>query len=108
LTFVVEITDLALAEAADYVHFIREAKKEPQSAEEWFRALLAAIFSLEEQPERCPLIPERHDFGVEIRHLIYFSHRIIFSVDHHGKYVTVQRIYHGSRKRLKAGDIGRS
>jgi hypothetical protein len=51
LTFVVEITDLALAEAADYVHFIREVKKEPQSAEEWFRALLAAIFSLEEQPE---------------------------------------------------------
>ncbi|HME05392.1 MAG TPA: hypothetical protein VKG25_00020 [Bryobacteraceae bacterium] len=48
--------------------------------------LLAAIFSLEEFPERCPIIPE--------------------AVDHGAQEVLVYRIYHGARKTIGPEDIG--
>jgi plasmid stabilization system protein ParE len=81
LAFQVDITEPALSEVEDYVRFIRDIKKEPQAAERWFRGLVEAIYSLEELPERCPVIPEQAEFSFEIRHLIYFSHRIIFHVE---------------------------
>lgn len=31
-------------------------------------------------PERCPLAPENDAFEVEIRQLIYRSHRVLFTV----------------------------
>ena len=105
MAFRVDITDLALEDAAEYTGFIRDANKEPEAAERWLHGLVRQILSLEDQPDRCALIPERHSFGVEIRHLIYFSHRIIFTVDHGRKVVMVYRVYHGSRKRLRASDL---
>ena len=58
----VDITDPVLTDSETYVQFIRDIRKEPEAA------------------ERCPLIPEQDEFPFEIRHLIYFSHRIIFGV----------------------------
>jgi plasmid stabilization system protein ParE len=58
LPYRVRITDAALADARDYVRFVRDVKKEPAAAERWYRGLLEAVFSLEELPSRCPLIPE--------------------------------------------------
>lgn len=105
MAFRVDITEPALADAEEYVTFIREVRKEPVAAERWFRGLVAAIDSLEELPEQWALIPEAHRFEQEIRHLIYFSHRIIFHVDHENQRVVVYRIYHGARKRLRAKDV---
>lgn len=79
--FRVDITEPALADADDYVRFIRDVNKEPEAADAWFLGLVEAIFSLEESPERCPAIPEREEFSFEIRHLIYYSHRIVFRVE---------------------------
>ena len=90
MAFHVDITEPALADAEGYVRFIRDVKKEPEAAERWFRGLLQAIFSLEELPERCAPIPEREDFPFEIRHLIYFSHRIIFRIELESKRVVVE------------------
>jgi hypothetical protein len=81
LAFQVDITEEALGDAEEYVRFIRDVKKEPESAERWFRGLVQAIYSLEDLAERCPVIPEQDEFPFEIRHLIYFSHRIIFRVE---------------------------
>ena len=81
MAFQVAITEPALVDAEDYVRFIRDIKKEPEAAERWFRGLVQAIYTLEELPERCPVIPEQDEFSFEIRHLIYFSHRIIFRVE---------------------------
>jgi len=92
-----------LADAEQYVRFIRDVKKEPEAGDRWFRGLIQAIYSLEELPERCPLIPEHDEFSVEIRHLIYFSHRIVFRVEH--RRVVIYRIYHGSRQALVGGDF---
>ena len=105
LEFLVEITEPALLDAEEYVQFIREVKGEPDAAERWFRGLMAAIFSLEEIPERCPLIPERASFPFEVRHLIYFSHRILFKVQPDIRRVVVYRVYHGSRLRLQYRDL---
>ena len=103
--FQVDITEPALVDAEDYVWFIRDAGKEPEAAERWFRGLVQAIYSLEELPERCPIVPERGEFSFEIRHLIYFSHRIIFRVEHETSRVIVYRVYHGSRQSLAQEDI---
>ena len=99
MVFEVEITEAALAEAEEYVRFIRDARKDPLAAERWWNGLLAEIFSLETLPKRCPIIPERGHFTEEMRQLIYFSHRIIFFVSK--RTVTVVRIYHGSRLPLQ-------
>ena len=105
LAFNIDITDPALADAETYVRFIRDIRQEPEAAQRWFRGLVQAIFSLEEMPERCPIIPEQDEFSFEIRHLIYFSHRIIFRVEAEAKQVVVYRVYHGSQRVLADGDL---
>ena len=105
MAFQIDITGPALADVEDYVQFIREIRKEPEAAERWFRGLIQAIYTLEERPERCPAIPERDDFSFELRHLVYFSHRIIFHVEQQTKRVIIYRVYHGSRQRLGQADL---
>ena len=105
MAFQVDITDPALVDAEDYVRFIREVKKEPEAAERWFRGLVQAIYSLEDLPDRCPVVPEHEEFSFEIRHLIYFSHRIIFRVERERSRVVIFRVYHGSRQGIAEGDL---
>jgi plasmid stabilization system protein ParE len=105
LAFQVDITEQALVDAEDYVRFIRDVKKEPEAAERWFRGLVQAIYSLEDLAERCPVIPEQEEFSFEIRHLIYFSHRIIFRVERQTNLVVVYRVYHGSRQNIGQADL---
>ena len=106
MAFQIDIAEPALIDAEDYVSFVRDARKDPAAADRWFRGLVKAIYSLEEMAERCPLIPERVEFSFEIRHLIYFSHRIIFSVEREAKRVVVYRVYHGSKKPIMRDDLG--
>ena len=99
MAFEVVITDAALAEAEEYVVFIRTGRSEPLAAEKWWDGLLEAVFSLENMPERCAVIPEREYFTQPVRHLVFFSHRIIFSVTENT--VTILRIYHASRRPIR-------
>lgn len=91
MVFQVDITEPALVDAEDYVRFIRDVRKEPDAAERWFRGLVQEIYSLEKLPGRCPIIPEQSDFYFELRHLIYFSHRIIFRVEPERRRVVIYR-----------------
>ena len=50
-------------------------------------------------------IPERKRFPFEIRHLIYFSPRIVFTIERSDSKVIVYRVYHGSRRRLLPRDL---
>ncbi len=106
MAYQVKISNTALVDAEEYVAFIRERNQQPDAADRWFRELIACIFSLEEMPLRCPLIPEENEFTVKLRQILYHSHRIIFYVDEDTREVTVLRIYHGSRKQLKPDDAG--
>ena len=109
MAFRVDITELALADIASYVSFLRDEKKEPEAAERWFRGLLMAIYSLEETPERFLTIPESRFFrGQIVRHQIYHSHRIVYEVDTKSKVVTVHRVYHGARRRLSHQSLFRN
>lgn len=105
MPFHVEITDPALADVEAHIGFLTEIRKEPEAAARWLEGLAAAIGKLEHFPERCPLIPEAEDFKTEVRHLIYFSHRIIFGVERARKVVTIYRIYHGARRNLAPDDV---
>lgn len=100
MEFSVEITQAALADAEEYVRFIREDRQDPMAAEQWWNGLVDQVLSLGALPRRCPIIPEQRYFDQEIRHLLYASHRIIFRIDEDT--VTILRIYHGARKPLKA------
>ena len=108
MAFEVDITQPALADAEDYVSFIRDVRKEPEAAERWFRGLVQAIYSLEESPGRCPLIPEQEEFSFEIRHLIYMSHRIIFSIEYETQRVIIYRAEAHSRGPLTRHDQNRA
>jgi plasmid stabilization system protein ParE len=105
LAFRVDITETAIGDAEEYVRFIREQGREPEAAERWWRGLLDAIDSLEEMPLRCPPIPEIDDFEETLRHLLYYSHRIVFRVNEMTKTVVVLRIYHAARKTLSGEDF---
>jgi plasmid stabilization system protein ParE len=106
LAYKVDITDRALSDAHDYALFIRREKKESEAAQRWFRGLLSAIYSLENMPSRCVLIPEAQDFPYEFRQLIFHSHRIIFHINDTRKMVTVLRVYHGSREGIRLEELG--
>jgi toxin ParE1/3/4 len=53
------------------------------------------IETLENFPERCPLIPENEILGTRYRHLLFGKYRTIFRVA--GKTVYVMRVIHGAR-----------
>ena len=105
MEFQVDITEPALDDAEDYVRRIRDVNNEPEAAERWFRGLVHAIYSLEESPEHCPVIPEQDEFSIEVRHLLYFSHRIVFHVERRSQRVIIYRVYHSSRQSLGYTDI---
>jgi len=53
------------------------------------------IYSLEDFPDRHPLIPENEFFGTDYRHLIYKKHRIVYRILN--KSVFILRIFHGAK-----------
>lgn len=105
MAFQIDITEPALSDAEDHVRYIRDVARDPAGSERWFRGLVQAIYSLEEMPERCAVIPEQKEFRLEMRQLIYHSHRIIFRVEPESKRVFIYRVYHGSRQRLAERDL---
>jgi plasmid stabilization system protein ParE len=105
LAYRVEISDLAPVDAEDYVQFIRQTKREPKAADRWFHGFVSAVFWLADLPSRCPLIPEIDDFPFELRHLIFYSDRIVFRLDEAAKTVEILHIYHGSRKKIGPADL---
>jgi plasmid stabilization system protein ParE len=87
----VEITDTARAEAERYAEFIAERSNDGSSSDQWWNGLLDAIFTLEVLPARCPVIPERAGNELQVRQLLYESHRILFHIT--GQTVRILRIY---------------
>jgi plasmid stabilization system protein ParE len=100
LEYLVEITDTALSDAEEYFRFLQRDRQEPEYAIHWWNGPMDALFSLESMPRRCPVIREETDLAPEVRHLIYQSHRILFTVNEDK--VRVLRVYHGARRPLKA------
>jgi toxin ParE1/3/4 len=75
------------------------------AALKWYRGLKQAILSLEERPNRCPLIRKSD----KLRHLLYGQkphiYRVIYRVQEKQKQVEVLHIRHGARRKLKPSDL---
>ena len=98
----VRVQPAALADAEEYVAFIRDRKTEPLAAARWYDGLVEAILSLGSMPERCPVIPEQDNFKIELRHCHYHSHRIILHIDEGAGTVEILRVYHSARDALQS------
>lgn len=53
------------------------------------------IYSLENFPQRHPLIPENEFFGTSYRHLIFKKYRVVYRIAE--KSVFILRIFHGAK-----------
>ncbi|MBN8597621.1 MAG: type II toxin-antitoxin system RelE/ParE family toxin [Planctomycetes bacterium] len=89
-------------DAADYIG----AHGSPEAALRWYDGLEIAIASLETMPARCGLAREHGAFpGVELRQLVYKSHRLIFTI--RSTQVHVLHVRHVARENFDeaAGEI---
>lgn len=99
----VEIT----ASAERDVEAIREyiEADNPSAARKWVAKLVLRMRSLDRFPLRNPVIPEARLLGVEYRHAIVGSYRMIYRVQ--GDLVIVVRIVHGAQLlQLPSGESG--
>ena len=71
------------------------AQDKPAAATAFILQMEEQISTLEDSPERCPLVPENELLGTAYRHLLYGKYRTIFKVI--GSRVIIMRVLHGSR-----------
>ncbi len=105
MAFRVDITERALADAEDFVEYVRREKGDALGAERWWNGLLDALFSLEQRPGRGTLLPEPPLRTRRLRQILHQSHRIVFEMDEQREIVRVLRIYHASRRELRRRDV---
>jgi plasmid stabilization system protein ParE len=103
MAYLVNITPRAerdFASLYDEIH-----AEESEAALKWYRGLKEAVLRLEEQPNRCPATPEKH----QLRHLLYGSkphiYRVIYRVMEKQKRVDILHVRHSARKKLKSSDL---
>ena len=98
MTYRVELTARAIPNLRRIFQWI-DAESSPR-ARAWFNELDAAIMSLDEKPQRCPMTPEDR----ALRHLLFGKkphvYRIIYAIDEHARVVRVLHIRHGARAPL--------
>ena len=98
-TYTVNITDEVAADiekAFDYIH-----EQSPQNAVKWLRELYKAIDTLETMPDRCPLIREHDAFEEQVRNLLFYSHRIIFTINEGTETVQVHAFRHAAQDEIR-------
>ena len=89
----VEITPAAERDVEDIWTYI--AADSPGNATAFMLRLEEQVDTLEQIPERCPLIPENEHLGTSYRHLLYGAYRMIFRIA--GNTVYILRIINGAR-----------
>ncbi len=101
------MTDRADAEMeAAYLWWAENRSK--VQADKWYNALVDAINSLADNPERCAVSRENQRFGFEIRDLSFGigrrpTHRAVFTV--RGDMVLVLTIRHLAQRELSPDDL---
>jgi plasmid stabilization system protein ParE len=87
-----------VAEAFEYIY-----ARSPLNAERWLRKLLRSIHDLE-SGAGFGRARESDYLGVELRQKVFKSHRIVFSLNHDAKVVTVHYVRHGARRAAGEGE----
>lgn len=103
MAYLVNITSRAERDLASLYHEIHAG--ESDTALKWYQGLKEAVLSLEEQPNRCPATPEKH----QLRHHLYGSkpyiYRVIYRVMEKQKRVDILNVRHDARTKLKSSDL---
>ena len=104
MAYLVEFTRRA---ERDFIGLFEEIRAvESDSALRWYRGLRAAVLSLEEMPNRCPITRE----SAHLRHLLYgrkpHVYRVIYRVFERQKRVKVLHIRHGARQDFSESNLG--
>ena len=98
----VALSDSAKADARHIYAWILE--RTPFYGPGWFDALIARLYSLENQPLRCPLAREAAALQRPIRCLLFGKkhgrYRILYEVDESRRTVWILHIRHGSLPEL--------
>ncbi len=103
MAYTVELSERALLDIDEAAIYI--SKDSMEAAIDFLDGIDDIIFSLKDFPKRFPLIPEAADLPSECRSVLFFSHRVIYSIDEKSKTVTIVRVYHGSRRPLRQSDL---
>ena len=103
MAYLVNITPNA---ESDLAQLYRQKNVEYSGAAlQWYRGIKTAILSLEQQPNRCPLIRKKD----QMRRLLYgrkpHVYHVIYRVLEKQKQVEVLHIRHGARRKLKPSDL---
>ena len=96
MTYRVIVTPTAQAGITECFEYIKE--RSPLNVARWIRGLYAAIDTLENMPERCPLARESRFLLQPLRQLIFKSHRIVFTVEKQKRLVYVVFVRHAKRR----------
>ena len=75
----------------------------------WFNGIVAAIKTLRDASQRCPLAEESQHFQAEVRLLLYGKrsrrHKIYFAIHKETKTIRVFHVRHWARKSADTGKI---
>jgi plasmid stabilization system protein ParE len=104
MSFRVVIARKAAREIEDQYEWLAERSR--AAANRWRASLLAAVSSLEENPERCPEAPEAEWYGEGLRQILHGErrrvHRVLFEI--RGDVVVVLRVRHSAQDLLSPED----
>jgi plasmid stabilization system protein ParE len=105
MTFQVEITPIAEVQIEQAYQWYRE--RNPEFADRWFRSLMNAIATLQEEPQRCTLAVEHEIFPEEVRQLLHGKaknvYRVLFTI--RGNTVYVLYVRHSAQAPLTMEDL---
>ena len=102
MAYLIDITPRAERDLTQLFQDINAANSE--AALNWYGGLKAAILSLREHPNRCPVTPENK----KLRHLLYGQkphiYRVIYRVFQKQGRVEILHIRHGARRPLRSSE----
>ena len=108
MAFRVEISPQAFEDLDGISAYIRH-RGSSESAERWFNGIMAAMKTLRDAPQRCPLAEESRKLQAEVRFLLYGRrnrrHKIYFAVHKETGTIRVFHVRHWARKPADTGEL---
>ena len=95
----------------DSIYIWIKTNQSTGAADSWLAEIHAVIKTLSTFPASCPVAPEGHQFGVEVRQRLYgnrrVAYRILFHIteDSDGPLVSVLRVRHSAQKNLRFDEL---
>ena len=98
MRYLVELTDRAARDLA--ILYVEKNAFDSPAAHRWFNGLERAVYTLENNPDRCPIAPESKHTRKLLRNLLYGKkphiYRVIYWIDKNIRLVRVLTIRHGA------------